>query len=137
MLDAGVSAPLDARERVVLAHVLQGNSLKLVSLELGLSPASVSRLRKCALEKLGFASVFELMHAHATSLRGSGVGRMTRAEREVAEAVLAGCSNASIAKKRGTSSRTVANQLARLYRKLKVGSRLELAARLLRPRGMR
>jgi len=60
---------------------------------------------------------------------------LTEAEGEVARGILAGRSNAQIARARGTSLRTVANQVAALFRKLGVGSRTELAARLpaLRP----
>ena len=55
-------------------------------------------------------------------------GALTPAEREVAEGVLAGCSNAQIASLRGTSASTVVNQLSAVYRKLGVASRFELIA---------
>lgn len=61
---------------------------------------------------------------------GSGLQALTRAERDVVCDVLAGHSTAAIAHTRGRSPRTVANQLASVYRKLGVGSRAELAARL-------
>lgn len=51
------------------------------------------------------------------------------AEREVALAALSGATNAEIAARRGTSPRTVANLVARAFRKLGVRSRRELAAR--------
>ncbi len=54
---------------------------------------------------------------------------LTRAEREVVQGVLAGKSNAAIAKARGGSPHTVANQLAKIYRKLAVSSRWELMSR--------
>lgn len=60
---------------------------------------------------------------------------LSAAERAVAQLAIEGASNAVIARRRGTSERTVANQLARLYRKLGVGSRAELAARGLPPAG--
>ena len=56
-------------------------------------------------------------------------GKLTRAERAVALHVLDGWSNARIAKARGVSIRTIANQLASLFRKTAVYSRAELAAR--------
>jgi DNA-binding NarL/FixJ family response regulator len=56
--------------------------------------------------------------------------RLTPAERQVAGAVLKGSSNDAIAAARRTSARTVANQLAAIYRKLGVSSRWELAAHL-------
>jgi DNA-binding NarL/FixJ family response regulator len=51
---------------------------------------------------------------------------LTDAEREIARALLDGSSNAEIAEARGTSARTVANQIASLFRKMKVQSRGEL-----------
>jgi DNA-binding CsgD family transcriptional regulator len=54
---------------------------------------------------------------------------LTDAERAIGTAVLAGASTAEIAGQRGTSPRTVANQLAAIYRKLGVRSRAEFAAR--------
>jgi DNA-binding NarL/FixJ family response regulator len=41
--------------------------------------------------------------------------------------VLSGLSNADIAGRRGTAVRTIANQVASIYRKLQVRSRLELS----------
>jgi len=52
------------------------------------------------------------------------------AECEVAIAIASGCSNAAIAKQRGTSIRTVENQIYGIFRKLGIGSRSELAAYL-------
>lgn len=57
---------------------------------------------------------------------------LTPAEREVVELVLEGCSNREIGTRRGTSARTVANQLATIYRKLGVSSRAELVVSLRR-----
>ncbi len=55
---------------------------------------------------------------------------LTPAERAVALGVVRGRSMAEIAKERGTSQRTVANQIQAVYEKLGVTSRLELVARL-------
>lgn len=55
---------------------------------------------------------------------------MTLAEREITTDVLAGLSTAEIARRRGRSPRTIANQLASIYRKLGVASRAELAVLL-------
>jgi DNA-binding NarL/FixJ family response regulator len=52
---------------------------------------------------------------------------LTPAEVEVARLILQGKSNREVAERRGTTTRTVANQVASLFRKLKVQSRLELA----------
>jgi DNA-binding NarL/FixJ family response regulator len=59
---------------------------------------------------------------------------LTSAERELLHAVLMGQDNQHIASRRGTSARTVANQLAILFRKFGVSSKAELAARALVPR---
>ena len=62
-----------------------------------------------------------------------GLGRvrlpdsLTDAEREVAEAFVRGGSMSEIARERGTSKNTVANQLRAIYAKLGATSRLDLA----------
>jgi DNA-binding CsgD family transcriptional regulator len=55
---------------------------------------------------------------------------LTQAEREVAVLAAAGLSNLAIARCKGKALRTVANQMASIMSKLRVGSRYELAARL-------
>ena len=55
---------------------------------------------------------------------------LTAAESEVVRLLLEGQSNRTIAAARGTSVRTVANQVASIFRKLAVSSRSELVARL-------
>lgn len=54
---------------------------------------------------------------------------LTPAEREVVSLLITGASNAQIAKARRVSVRTVANQVASVLKKLKVGSRTALIAR--------
>ena len=56
--------------------------------------------------------------------------KLSPAEREVAELILHGRDNASIAKLRQTSVRTTANQVASIFSKLGVRSRAELAAKV-------
>jgi DNA-binding NarL/FixJ family response regulator len=51
---------------------------------------------------------------------------LTPAERGVVEAVLRGLSTADIARERGTSVYTIGNQLASVFKKLGVHSRLDL-----------
>jgi DNA-binding CsgD family transcriptional regulator len=51
---------------------------------------------------------------------------LTPAELEVARCAVAGMSNREIARWRRSSERTVANQIASVFRKLRVGSRSEL-----------
>jgi DNA-binding CsgD family transcriptional regulator len=57
---------------------------------------------------------------------------LTGAEADVARLAAQGLSNKQIAVRRGTSPRTVANQIASLFRKLGLASRPELLARLRR-----
>jgi DNA-binding NarL/FixJ family response regulator len=54
-------------------------------------------------------------------------GLLTGTETAIAQDILAGLSNADIARGRGTAVRTIANQVASIYRKLRVRSRLELS----------
>lgn len=57
------------------------------------------------------------------------VDALTPSERDVLSQVVLGASNAQIARRRGTSVRTVANQMSRLLEKLGAGSRYELIRR--------
>ncbi len=54
--------------------------------------------------------------------------RLTRAELEVAERVIAGATARDIASERGVSERTASNQLGQIYAKLEIHSRYELLA---------
>ncbi|MBX3225963.1 MAG: helix-turn-helix transcriptional regulator [Labilithrix sp.] len=56
---------------------------------------------------------------------------LTAAERDVALRVFRGATNAAIARERGVSAKTIANQLESIYRKAGVTSRCELVLRLL------
>lgn len=53
---------------------------------------------------------------------------LTRAERAVAALLIDGLTNGQIASRRGTSERTVVNQVAAIYKKAGVASRAELTA---------
>jgi DNA-binding CsgD family transcriptional regulator len=54
---------------------------------------------------------------------------LTRAELAIVELALGGASNRQIAELRGTSTRTVANQLSTVFKKLRITSRPELFLR--------
>jgi DNA-binding NarL/FixJ family response regulator len=69
---------------------------------------------------------------HSEPLRPPPVGLLTPAELAVARAISQGDSNAEIARARGTSIRTVANQVASILVRLGAGSRAQVAARLTR-----
>ena len=147
---------LNERERDIATFTARGHAGKWIGYELDLSPSSVSTYLSQALEKLGLDSATELAllcplfsdtdPCHGIDVRKYRVGRhdfavislrpldleafeeLSDAEREVTERVIAGCTNRSIAVERDVSTRTVANQLASVYRKLDVNSRTELAA---------
>src|SRR5260221_10104077 len=76
------------------------------------------------IDKFAFGS-FRVLSIDVTALRG-----LSKGERAVVGLAVFGLSNQEIARQRGSSPRTVANQLASAYRKLGVGSRAELLARL-------
>jgi DNA-binding CsgD family transcriptional regulator len=72
--------------------------------------------------------VLDFPAADAAEAAEPGPWSLTPAEREVAAAAVAGQSNQEIAAARRASTRTIANQLAAIYRKLGINSRAELAA---------
>lgn len=63
-------------------------------------------------------------------LPAADLSALPRAQRETAELLLAGLGNAEIARRRGRSERTVANQVAAIFRRFGVSSRAELVAKL-------
>ena len=77
---------------------------------------------------VGDENVFALRLASAEP----DVSGLTDAERVVTSDAARGLSNLQIAKRRGRSPRTVANQLSSAFRKLGVSSRADLAARFAR-----
>ena len=144
---------LSRRECQVAERVGLGLATKEIAYELGVSLSAVSMAAATAWRKLGLGSRTELAAFFApgglrtrlveASVQGERllVGshpavderqleRLTPAEREVADALLAGSTSAHVAEQRGTSERTVANQIASIFDKLGVASRVELAARL-------
>lgn len=147
---------LSDREEQVAERIGLGRSTKEIAYELGLSLSAVSMAVGSARRKLGFDSRTELasffspngmrVRLSETALAGEPmlVGAqplideaiaavLSPAEHEVAKALLAGSTSADVAARRGTSERTVANQIASIFSKLGVNSRIELAARLRAP----
>jgi DNA-binding CsgD family transcriptional regulator len=144
---------LSAREHQVAEHVGVGRSNKEIAYELGISESAVANAAARAQRKLGLRSRPELasffaaggLRARLVSFElagetfavGSGsavdeslLERLTPAEREVTLHLLRGATNAEVARRRGTSPNTVANQVQSIFDRLGVGSRVELAARL-------
>jgi len=60
---------------------------------------------------------------------------LSDAEQEVLVMLLGGYDTEAISDSRGTSPRTIANQVASIFKKLGVGSRAELAAKILEMTG--
>jgi DNA-binding NarL/FixJ family response regulator len=143
---------LSPTEHLVLRSVLEGRSATCVATQLGMTASGVSRHIDRVLQKLRVRSAAELVTTAARlrcplpvsrlNVRGLDAlvvdtgpsprailsSRLTNAERLVAGLVLDGMSTAEIAELRRSAYRTVANQLASIYEKLGVGSRVELGA---------
>ena len=118
-----MASTVSDRERVVAEHAALGKSNKLIAYELGIAESTVATHLSAVRRKVGARSRVELI-GNGVSL---GLHDLTPAEHAVAIDVLAGLSNAEVARKRGRSRRTIANQLAAIYRKLGIHSRVELA----------
>jgi DNA-binding NarL/FixJ family response regulator len=149
-----LSHALTERERAVLERILVGARNKAIASDLDVSRSHVTGISKRALDKLGVRSAAELarvvrarsslvfgeLQAHGESLIALGyseptadaLGQLTNAERHVARAVLEGRSQREIALERGVSERTIASQVANVYRKLSVSGRRELTAKIAR-----
>ncbi|MEZ4370559.1 MAG: helix-turn-helix transcriptional regulator [Polyangiaceae bacterium] len=139
---------LSAGERRVASRLVRGDSQKEIAYELGLSPSTVGTHVVNIARKLGTASQWEttsllttLLQQPANQLSVEGLQlrvwskrarrtplQLTESEAEVYQALLTGASNAAIARKRGTSPRTVAHQVGAIFSKLGVSSRQELLA---------
>ena len=82
--------------------------------------------------RLGPRDVDDALELAIVTYRPSDAARvptLTAAEREVLRGILDGRANDEIARARGTAIRTVANQVARIFKKMGVRSRVELAVR--------
>jgi DNA-binding NarL/FixJ family response regulator len=143
---------LDANERRMLALVLEGSTNRAAAAELGLSFASASRTLASAMRKLGLRDLATLSSWRSRELDGEllrlplgiaglvaigvptaaahEVDGLTSGERAVLGELVRGRSNREIGSLRGTSERTVANQVQAIFDKLGVGSRRELLHRI-------
>lgn len=154
-----VSTALTRREQQLVSYAALGHANKFMAYELGISESNVSESIKQACTKLGVRSRTELIqllgvtsqssqaipdllratrfhigcHEYAVfsvnSVEGPAPVILTASERFVFHGVLAGQTNGEIAASRCRSVRTVANQVAGIFRKLEVHSRAELIAR--------
>jgi DNA-binding NarL/FixJ family response regulator len=103
------------RARALAAH---GRSNKVIAAELGVAESTISRLTRA----VGLPSMKQAEEALRV------FPRLTSSERFVLAMAASGSSADVIATARGTSPRTIANQLRSAYDKLGVGSRRELRA---------
>jgi DNA-binding NarL/FixJ family response regulator len=134
---------LTTREHRVVEAQARGDSNKVIAIELGVSEPTVSRAAHSALTKLGFR-LAELLAATSASVAEIDIGSddvglvelksgislklplLTAAEQSVVIEAVRGQSVATIAASRGVATRTVINQLASAFEKLRVRSRREL-----------
>ncbi len=111
---------LPLEEVQVLKLAALGVSGKEVAWRLGLTQGAVSRRLRCGLARLGLPHLSDGLHCLAGLLalspRPPQVA-LTASERAVLRLVQQGLTNDAIAQRRGTSTRTVANQVAALLRK--------------------
>jgi DNA-binding NarL/FixJ family response regulator len=83
-------------------------------------------------ERFGLLGEEYAVFSFAVDSEADAGERLTDAERGVLALLLAGDSNSTIAARRGTSVRTVANQVASIFKKLGICSRGELHSRSVR-----
>jgi DNA-binding CsgD family transcriptional regulator len=143
---------LTPRQARALDLALQGRSVKDLSDELHASASTVYADLDRAVAKLGVRSVADVagvaralpqtiltrFKCGEDSLVAIGFplgvaeahARLTDAEHAILPLLLASTAHAEIARRRNTSPRTVANQIASIYRKFKVSSRIDLAVRI-------
>ncbi len=145
---------LTQREQQAVDRAARGHCHKVIALHLGVSAGMVARHLASAARKVGVCSRVALVASYRryeqkrpAEERGgersgdvpvppasqASLANLTRSELEVLDHLFAGLSNAGIAALRGRSVRTVANQVASIYRKLGVSSRLQLVAQLAPP----
>jgi DNA-binding NarL/FixJ family response regulator len=151
---------LSPRERRVLERRVGGQSQKEIGYDLGVALTTVSEHLRVGLNKLGIERLETAVVAVAALRQGtpelwqtpdsepqgetgahlfvvraelaaSVLETLTAAERQVALLAADGLSNAEIGLERRSSPRTVANQVASAFRKLRAHGRLELIRRLL------
>lgn len=125
-------ARLGMREAEVVRQIARGLSQKEVAYALGISEGAVSAALERARGRLGLANRLELVRVArgAFGLTGQSLNSatLTAAERAVLSLLREGLSNSDIARLRGASRHTVANQVASILRKTSAFSRRELAA---------
>jgi DNA-binding NarL/FixJ family response regulator len=116
-------------EATVVHDAARGMSGKTIAYSLGLSPASISSALATAAAKLGFTSHVEMLRTVRLLVADPSwldTGKLSPAENAVLSLLLDGGTNLEIAQRRGTSERTVANQVASILKKTGADSRRAL-----------
>lgn len=144
---------LTLRERQIAEYVGLGCASKEIAYTLGLSETAITNCTARMQKKLGIGTRIELVAFFAPNgfrrklaeivLSGEQLlvsvnsladtrqlASLSDTERDIVALLIAGSTNADIAQKRGSSDRTVANQIQSIFRKLTVRSRGELVAKL-------
>ncbi|MEZ4263509.1 MAG: helix-turn-helix transcriptional regulator [Polyangiaceae bacterium] len=140
---------LSPREAVVAAWAARGHSDKLIAYELGVATGTVTALMNRALRKLGAKTRTELarrmtpptdiervrvdgeqelvvLSSTSDGADDARLASLSDAERAVVLEAAKGMRNDDIARRRGVSAKTIANQLASAYKKLGVATRVDL-----------
>lgn len=123
-LTLGVSAATVTRLLSSVSRKLRG-SLADILICIGDEGATVQTVQRCVMA-IGGSEILLVTTPNLPTLQVS----LSISERAVVAAALRGASNREISAARGTSIRTIANQLASAFEKLGVRSRRELAARV-------
>lgn len=127
----GALCALSARETRVLELVARGASGKEVAFTLGVAESTVSGSLRDVATRIGatssttLAAVAARMVSERPRISDSA---FTSAERAVLALVREGLTNAEIAARRGTTERTIANQVASMLKKARAPSRRALVA---------
>lgn len=126
---------LSPTQRTMVELVRRGLANKQIAYALGVTEGHVGATLHAAMQRLGVGSRVELAlfarhSSNSADVRRSLATRLSPAEVEVAMMALTGSTHRAIAHVRGVSERTVANQLASVYRVFGVRSKAELAARV-------
>jgi len=122
---------LSASERAVTRMLASGASDKEMAIELGVGLSTISTFARRARDKLGCSAGSEALVTSASGAewrRRELFARLTASECDVAADLLLGRSYAEIARRRGSSARTVAAQCSSIFRKCGVAGRRELSA---------
>jgi DNA-binding NarL/FixJ family response regulator len=134
VLRTPAKAALSRREQQVAAALQFGMADKAIAHSLGLSTSAVAEYTGRLRRKLGCLPGEELLALHVSGGMGDPavrvrlLERLTPAEHLVACSLVTGLSHAQIARERGISSRTVASQVASVFKKAGVSGRRELVA---------